>query len=72
MEVLVRIALIKYKGRSPAEATEELIKKILGKYVAPSAQEFRDQLLWTTPVDKLFKANQQSVDQVYEYLFPKF
>lgn len=43
LEVLVRMALSKFKGNKPDKAVEMLIQELLEKYVPQPWQEFRDQ-----------------------------
>ena len=44
----------------------------MDKYAPQPWQEFRDEDLWTIKSHKVYKANQDNLNKVFEHLFPKF
>ena len=70
LEILVRLANIKYFetkiANSFAEATEKLISECILPNFAPEPwQEFRDDQLWTMDVNDIFEANLGHLKTIY-------
>ena len=71
IEILVRLANIKFcetkKLKSISEATQVLIEDYIKKYFTPEPwQKFRDEQLWTIPVQDLLEANLNNLTKIYE------
>lgn len=77
LEVMIRIANAKYReelgsASSYSEALEMMLEDICEKFVKHPWQEFRDELLWSNKIDNLYKANNESLVNIHEELFPKY
>ena len=76
LEILVRLANIKYKEsnicKTYADATEKLITEcIMPHFTSEPWQEFRTKQLWTIDVNDLLEANQTNLEKIYNhYLTP--
>ena len=71
LEILVRLANIKYLEpklvKSYAEATEKLITECLLPNFHPEPwQEWRDKELWTIDVNDLFESNLENLKRIYD------
>lgn len=71
LEILVRLAKIKYFESGACPTVASALEKLLHEHVLPYhgmpilAQEFRDEQLWTLDIDDLYKANLDGLNQVY-------
>ena len=72
LEILVRLANIKYLEskivKTYAEATEKLMVECILPYFTPEPwQEFRDKELWTIDVNDMLEANLENLNKIYEH-----
>ena len=70
LEILVRLAMIKYLETKVVkffpEAIEKLIVECIIPYFVPEPwQEFRDKYLWTIEVNDLLEANKANLEKIY-------
>lgn len=77
LEILIRIAKSKYidelkVAKTYSEALAILLKDMIPKYKLLPWQEFRDDALWSTKIDTVFKNNLDSLEKIHEELFPKY
>lgn len=75
LEILVRIAKAKYieeldVADTYSEALEMLLKDAVGKFKFLPWQEFREKSLWNAKIDLIFKANMDTLQRIYDSLFP--
>ena len=49
-----------------------MLDAILPKFQFKPWQDFRDQELWTTRVDKLLKENKETLTKLHNMMFPKY
>ena len=77
LEIMIRIAKCKYidelkVAETYSEALAIMLKDMTPKYKVNPWQEFRDEMLWSTKIDTIFKSNLDQLEKVYEDLFPKY
>lgn len=77
LEILIRIARAKYIEEmgvcdTYSEALELLLKDAVSKFQFHPWQSFREQSLWNSKVDLIFKANMDTLQRIHENLFPKY
>ena len=77
LEIMIRIAKCKYidelkVATTYSEALAIMLKDMTPKYKLLPWQEFRDESLWSTKIDILFKENLDSLEKIHEDLFPKY
>ena len=64
MEIICRMAKIKYVEKKFEDYVCDAVERILKRYILPNTiehmewQPYRDQYLWNLDMDDLFKANQ--------------
>ena len=71
IEILLRIAIAKYKEGSAAESMKKLLTNIYSFTSTDNWQEFRVGKLWCIPVDNLYKANVDNLKVLFEKHTPK-
>ena len=72
LEILVRLANIKYLEtkicKTYAESTEKLITEcVLPNFIPDPWQEFRDKELWSIDVNDIFEANLENLKRIYAH-----
>ena len=77
LEIMIRIAKCKYidelkVAKTYSEALAIMLKDMTPKYKLLPWQEFRDESLWTTKIDQIFKDNLDHMEAIHEDLFPKY
>lgn len=75
-DVLVRVAIAKYRDTNLVptlgEALEKLLKAMLAKFNPRQEwHAFRTNQLWDDHIDRLYQANLHHLQRIYGYLFPK-
>lgn len=71
LEILVRLAKIKFYDCKKVSTMSEALSRILHEHVfaypceAMPWKEFREQELWNILVDQIFKANKKGLDDMY-------
>ena len=74
MEIMARMAKIKYVEKKFEENVSDALERLLRNYILPNTiehmewQPFREQYLWNLDLDDLFKANTPSI----QILFKKY
>jgi len=72
MEIITRMAKVKYQESGLAKTVHESCERLLAQFIVPNTiehmewQEFRDQQLWTLEVDDLLKANLPAIDALFK------
>ena len=76
LEMLIRLSRVKYIESKTVdtfhEACQLLFDEIYQNFDMKEWQEFRDNHLWSTPMDQVFKLNHDKLKVVYDKLFPKY
>ena len=71
LEIIVRMAKIKYKDKGVCETVAEATQKLIEEYIIPNSKEhmpwqgFRKNRLWNLDCDDLFKANISSLNELF-------
>ena len=69
-EIIARLGSAKFKETGQAKTWDEATQMILEQYIIPHSsnmggQSFRDEYIWTLPIDDLFRANLENVTKLY-------
>ena len=71
MEIIVRLAKIKYLEKAKCDSFAEATRRIIVDSILPNQrnhmllQEWREQRLWNLECDDLLKVNRAAIDQLY-------